>query len=231
MKSENRLQMQQLPSPPLIVDTTSYAPTAALHCDTTKVISSSDSPESSPAPQTPRSCDGKDEIVPIGFGFEFETHLEHAWHLKTARDRGRLERYSRYGMTRDDLRHPTPEYMREAYREFIDLAMEELHAPSPSPPPEFRQPPSVPKRLAISSLFHDAKISSNKSGPRRENARLATKQGPRPTSKQRTTLVQQNNKKDRGNRVAKSVHSMETRSRLKQRLEAAGRIMSDRFAG
>jgi len=58
----------------------------------------------------------EDEIIPWGFGFEFESCLQAKWHDNLEQQEARLKRYGRFGMEADDARQPTPEDMRDAYR-------------------------------------------------------------------------------------------------------------------
>ncbi|RDL36255.1 uncharacterized protein BP5553_06867 [Venustampulla echinocandica] len=88
--------------------------------------------QSSPkrASTSPNTEDG---IIPWGFGFEFESCLQAKWQDVLEQQEARLKKYSPFGMDADDARQPTPEDMREAYRQFIESELDDVHTPSPSP--------------------------------------------------------------------------------------------------
>jgi hypothetical protein len=99
----------------------------------------------------------EDDLIPAGFGIEFGLRLEEAWADHKDRYVGRLARYGRFGMTEDEARFPTPEYMRSAYDQLVRDELADVHTPSPSPSP----PPSTTTtpdplecRLSQESLQH-----------------------------------------------------------------------------
>jgi hypothetical protein len=100
-----------------------------------------------------------DEIIPWGFGFEFEQCLQAKWQDDLDRQEARLERYGRFGIDAEDARHRTPEDMREAYRSFVQAELDDVHTPTPSPSAE--PMPRIP-----------AQISRECRGPRDSNASL-----------------------------------------------------------
>lgn len=62
--------------------------------------------------------------------------MQAKWQDDLKQQEARLKRYSRFGMDADDARQPTPEHMQEAYRQFIEIELNDVHTPSPSPSPE-----------------------------------------------------------------------------------------------
>ncbi|TVY50317.1 hypothetical protein LCER1_G009114 [Lachnellula cervina] len=91
---------------------------------------------SSPQPQT----NAQDDIAMPGFGIEFEHSLKRAWEDHEDKERGRLAKYSRFGMTEEEARRATPEHMREAYKTLVADQLADVYTPSPSPSPS----PSIP---------------------------------------------------------------------------------------
>jgi hypothetical protein len=68
-----------------------------------------------------------------GFGIEFEHCLKRAWEYHEDKERSRLVKYSRFGMTKEEARRATPEYMREAYKTLVADQLADVYTPSPSP--------------------------------------------------------------------------------------------------
>jgi len=83
----------------------------------------------SPRPQT----NAQDDIAMPGFGIEFEHSLKRAWEDHEDKERGRLAKYSRFGMTEEEARRATPEHMREAYKTLVADQLADVYTPSPSP--------------------------------------------------------------------------------------------------
>ncbi|RDL35337.1 uncharacterized protein BP5553_07268 [Venustampulla echinocandica] len=92
------------------------------------------SPIPCPRPQTNPPDDAYCTAMP-GFGIEFEFRLREAWEGHEDKERGRLAKYARFGMTKEDARRATPEHMREAYQTLVQHQLAEVYTPSPSPSP------------------------------------------------------------------------------------------------
>lgn len=103
----------------------------------------------------------QDDFAMPGFGIEFEYSLKRAWEDHQRRQRLRLARYSRFGMTEEDAMRATPEHMREAYRTLIEEQLADDYTPSPSPSPS----PSIPPTPG-SMTFDDANIAGADSAKR-----------------------------------------------------------------
>lgn len=68
-----------------------------------------------------------------GFGIQFEHSLERAWEDHEDKERGRLTKYSRFGMIEEEARRAAPEDMCEAYKRLIADQLTDVYTPSPSP--------------------------------------------------------------------------------------------------
>ncbi|KAL5325390.1 hypothetical protein ACEPPN_006515 [Leptodophora sp. 'Broadleaf-Isolate-01'] len=73
-----------------------------------------------------------------GPGFEFRYSLTLGLKDKVDQQRGRQERYARFGADEEDLRLTTPSPLREAYRKLVEDDLNDTHTPSPSPTPSTR---------------------------------------------------------------------------------------------
>lgn len=75
------------------------------------------------------------EYPPRGFGFEFEHCLNQRWEADMKRQEARREKYENLGMDTDDMRRSTPDHIREAYFQLVHADLNDVHTPTPSPPP------------------------------------------------------------------------------------------------
>jgi len=96
----------------------------------------------SPSPRPPSNVHA--DIAMPGFGIEFEHCLRRAWEDHKDKERGRLAKYARFGMTKDEARRATPEYMREAYQTLVADQLADVYTPSPSP-----SIPPTPKSIEL----------------------------------------------------------------------------------
>jgi hypothetical protein len=93
-----------------------------------------------------QTCDTGSLIPPAGFGFEFDTKLEERLLYHEEQSIARLERYGRFGMTREEALRATPEHYRQQYDRLLEQVLTEDTPPtSPSPSP-------TAKELAVKHL-------------------------------------------------------------------------------
>ncbi|MCJ1251038.1 hypothetical protein MMC30_008269 [Trapelia coarctata] len=175
----------------------------------------SDHSLSSSLPRSPHSIIGMEDIVMPGFGCEFGTKLEEALRWKRIGEEAKLDRYAQFGMTEDDIRYSTPEYMREEYERQIQTELESFDNGTPFPllVGYHEHLPSSPK--SPESVRNSLTTIKNK------RASAQTKSRTTATGRKKRAAVSYNRRVQRSP-IAKSIHPMKTRARKQRRLETGG---------
>jgi hypothetical protein len=199
--------------------------------------------EHPPSIPSPRSqSNAQDDAMP-GFGIEFEYSLNRAWKTHEDKKRGRLARYSRFGMTEEEARRATPEYMREAYKTLVAEQLADIYTPSPSPsiPPtpnsiEFEHPTIAEAHSPIQPLQQDSgenhsrlKVQRNRLSVHRTGQKfMPNSPASRRVKRGKSVIGSEITKKSRTSAqikvgtLSRSRHHMETRSRKLARRSGLG---------